>query len=61
MKRKLTEELVQSFQHRCPYCDQTLSYDAFDLKPGENPIACPSCQKVFIKMISDSVEEGKHK
>ena len=53
----LDEQRVQRFPHRCPYCDQLISYEAFDLKEGENPIQCPSCQKTYIKVISGPLED----
>jgi len=61
MRDRCDEVVVQSFPHRCPYCDRTLSYDQFDLKRGENPVQCPSCKKIFIKVISDLIggEEAK--
>ena len=53
----LDEQIVQKFPHRCPYCDQPISYEAFDLKEGENAIPCPSCQKTYIKVISGPLED----
>jgi hypothetical protein len=62
MNRKTPEEfVVQKFESRCPYCDQPISYDPVDLKAGENPISCPSCQKVFFKIVSPSRRKGKGK
>jgi len=55
----LEEKVVQKFSHRCPYCEKPLSYDQFDLKRGENVIQCPSCNFTFIKIVSDSFEEGE--
>jgi uncharacterized Zn-finger protein len=52
MERKLEEQVVQEFPHRCPYCDQPISYDQFDLREGENQIQCPSCKKMYIKVVS---------
>ena len=37
-KTELEEQVVQKFPHRCPYCDQPLSYDQFDTFDGETPI-----------------------
>ena len=54
------EQVIQNFPHRCPYCDETISYDTFDLKPGENEIECPSCKKIYIKIISDSLNGPEH-
>jgi ribosomal protein L37AE/L43A len=51
----IEEQLVQKFPHRCPYCDQSVSYDQFDLKPGENEIQCPSCKKTYIRVVSDPI------
>ncbi len=57
MKSKLEEQVIQKFPHRCPYCDQPISYDQFDLQKGENEIQCPSCKRVYIKVVSNSLEE----
>jgi len=57
MKRKLGEQVVQEFPHRCPYCEQTITYDQLNLKIGENEIQCPSCKKKYIKVVADSFEE----
>jgi DNA-directed RNA polymerase subunit RPC12/RpoP len=57
MKRKSEEQVIQKFPYRCPYCDQPVSYDQFDLKTGENEIQCPSCKKIFIKVVGDSFED----
>ena len=56
-KKEFGEQLVQKFPHRCPYCDQPISYDLFDLKEGENVIQCRSCKKTYIKVVSNSHEE----
>jgi len=53
MKKKLKEQVVQKFPYRCPYCDQPISYDQFNLKLGENEIQCPSCKRSYIKVVSD--------
>jgi len=52
MKSKLEERVVQEFPHRCPYCDQPVFYDPSDLRDGENEIQCPSCKRVYIKVVS---------
>jgi len=52
-KKELEELLVQKFPHCCPYCNQPVSYDQFDLKAGENEIRCLSCKKIYIKVVSD--------
>ncbi len=49
--------VFQKFPRRCPYCDQIISYDHFELKMGENRIQCPSCGKVYIKVLPDGYEE----
>jgi uncharacterized Zn-finger protein len=54
---KPKEEIVEKFPHRCPYCDQPISYDPFDLKVGENEVQCPSCKKIYIKIFSGSLEK----
>jgi hypothetical protein len=54
-KTELEEQVVQKFPHRCPYCDQPLSYDQFDLKRGENEIQCLSCKKFYIKVVLDAI------
>jgi hypothetical protein len=59
MKKRVDEQIVQSFSHRCPYCDQPLSYDHITLRDGENSITCPSCNKIFIKVVSGLLEEGE--
>ncbi len=56
MKRKLEEQIVQKLAYRCPYCDQPITYDDLHLKPGENEIKCPSCQKKYIKVVLDDWE-----
>ena len=57
-KNEFEEQLVQKFSHRCPYCDQPISYDRFDLKAGENVIECFSCKRTYIKVVSNSYEKG---
>ncbi len=59
MKEKLEESLVQKLDHRCPYCDRIISYEGLRFKPGENKITCPSCRKMFIKVVFDSRGEGE--
>ncbi len=56
-KRQFEEHLVQQFLHRCPYCSRPISYDAFDLKVGENIIRCSSCKRTYIKVVSNSHEK----
>jgi len=53
-KKEFEEQLVQKFPYRCPYCDQPISYDQFDLKVEENEIRCFSCKKIYIKVVSNS-------
>jgi uncharacterized protein YbaR (Trm112 family) len=53
----LEEQIVQAFAYACPYCDQPISYDQFNLKVGENEITCPSCKKKYIKVVLDFFEE----
>jgi hypothetical protein len=53
MKKRLKEQVVQKFPYRCPYCDQPVSYDQFNLKLGENEIQCPSCKRKYIKVVFD--------
>lgn len=53
MTERREEIVIQSWPHRCPYCDEVISYDAYSLVEGENTIVCPSCQKTFIKIVSD--------
>ena len=57
VRKRLEEQIVQTFAYGCPYCDQPISYDQFTLKVGENEITCPSCKKKYIKVVSDSFEE----
>jgi DNA-directed RNA polymerase subunit RPC12/RpoP len=58
MKKKFEEQVIQKFSHRCPYCDQPISYDEIDLKSGENEIECPSCKRIFIKVVSEEGRKG---
>ncbi len=51
MINESSEMVVQKFEHRCPYCDQPVSYEQFDLKEGENRILCPSCGQTYIKVV----------
>jgi uncharacterized Zn-finger protein len=57
MKSKIEEQVIQKFPHRCPYCDQPISYDQFDLRDGENEIQCPSCKRVYVKVVSEEKNE----
>jgi DNA-directed RNA polymerase subunit RPC12/RpoP len=57
MGKKSEEQVIENFPYRCPYCEQPVSYDQFDLKTGENEIQCPSCKKIYIKVVSDSFED----
>lgn len=59
MKRKKQEHVIQRFPHRCPYCDQSISYDQYDLREGDNEIHCPSCKKTYIKVVSNATEEAE--
>jgi len=54
MEKRYDEQVVQRFPYRCPYCDQPIAYDHLDLKTGENPIQCPSCHRMFMKVVSDT-------
>ncbi len=56
---QLEEQVIQKFIYRCPYCDQPISYDPFDLKVGENEIQCFSCNKIYIKIVSDPLKNGE--
>jgi hypothetical protein len=53
------DRIVQKFDHRCPYCDQVIVYESFPVRPGENEITCPFCQKMFIKVVGDLPEEAE--
>ena len=57
MRRKLEEQIVQKLPYRCPYCDQPISYDSLDLQDGENEVRCPSCKKIYIKVVGDLFEK----
>lgn len=46
------EQVIQKFPHRCPYCDEPICYDEFDLRDGDNEIQCPSCKKIYVKVVS---------
>jgi DNA-directed RNA polymerase subunit RPC12/RpoP len=61
MKKGFEEQLIQKLSYRCPYCDQPISYDQFDLKTGENEIQCRSCKKTYIKVVKPSFTEGGHR
>ena len=50
-------QVIQKFPYHCPYCDQPISYERFDLKIGDNEIQCPSCKKIYIKVVMDSCDE----
>jgi len=54
----LEEQIIQKYSYRCPYCDQAVSYDDIDLKIGENEIRCPSCKKIYIKVVLDDRGEA---
>jgi hypothetical protein len=54
-KKVLEEQVVQRLPYRCPYCDQLISYDQFNLMIGENKVKCPSCKKKYIKVVSDGL------
>lgn len=56
---KPEDQVVQKFAYRCPYCDQIVSYDRIDLKVGENEIQCPSCKKIYIKVVPDPLKNGE--
>jgi hypothetical protein len=58
MKKKFEEKVIQKFPFRCPYCDQPICYDEFNLRIGENKIRCPSCKKMYIKVVLDDKGEG---
>jgi rubrerythrin len=58
MKKKFEEQVIQEFSHRCPYCDQPVSYDGIELKRGENEIECPSCKRIYIKVVSEEGRKG---
>lgn len=55
----MEEQVVQKFAYRCPYCDQIVSYDQFDLKIGENEIECSSYKKIYIKVFPDPLKNGE--
>jgi len=59
MRSVQEEQVIQKFPNLCPYCDQPVSYDQFDLKIGDNFIRCPSCKEVYIKVVFDSLEANK--
>jgi hypothetical protein len=60
MGKVKSEQMIQRFPHRCPYCGEPVSYDRMGLKTGENKILCPSCKNIYIKVVSDSTVEGKN-
>ncbi|MCJ7641189.1 MAG: hypothetical protein MUO29_04750 [Desulfobacterales bacterium] len=56
MKTKVEEWVVQKLDPRCPYCDQPIMHGESHLKIGEHRITCPSCQRAFIKVVSECPE-----
>jgi rubrerythrin len=60
-KKELEEQVIQKLPYRCPYCDHPITYDDLHLKPGENEIKCPSCQRTYIKIVPDSSAKRKKK
>ncbi len=60
MKKKFTEQVVQKLTYRCPYCEQPITYDDLNLKPGENEIQCPFCKRTYIKLVTPSLTESDH-
>jgi predicted Zn finger-like uncharacterized protein len=61
VKKKFEEQVIQKFPYQCPYCDEPISYDDLELRPGENEVKCPSCKKTYIKIVPDSFEKKKKK
>ena len=61
MRWKLEEQIVQKFSYRCPYCDHTITYNDLHLKHGENKVKCPSCKKIYIKIVPGSLKKRKKK
>ncbi len=59
-RKRLDEQVIQKFSYRCPYCEQPISYEDFHLKPGENEIICPSCNKTYVKVVAPSFTEDDH-
>ena len=57
MEKKLEEQVIEKFPYRCPYCDQPISYVPFNLREGENEIECPSCKKIYVKVVGDLLED----
>jgi len=60
MKKKTLEQVIQKFSYRCPYCEQPISYDQFNLEVGENEVKCPSCQRTYIKLVAPSLTESDY-
>jgi transposase-like protein len=60
-KKELEEQVIQKLPYRCPYCDHPITYDDLHLRPGENEIKCPSCQRTYIKIVPDSSAKRKKK
>jgi len=58
MRRKSEEQIIQKLPYRCPYSEQPISYDQFNLKVGENEVKCPSCQRTYIKLVAPSLTES---
>jgi rubrerythrin len=55
----MKEQVIQKFPYRCPYCDQSVSYENYILKVGENEIQCPSCKRIYIKVIPAPLKDGE--
>jgi hypothetical protein len=54
MKKKTLEQVIQKFSYRCPYCEQPISYDQFNLKVGENEVKCLSYIKLVAPLLTES-------
>jgi transposase-like protein len=60
MRHKSEEQIIQKLPYRCPYCEQPISYDQFNLKVGENEVKCPSCQRTYIKLVAPLLTESDY-
>ena len=59
MESEPREQIIQAFPRRCPYCDEPVSDDQSDLRIGENPVECPSCHRIYIRVVTDLLKKER--
>jgi hypothetical protein len=47
------EIVIETFAHRCPYCDAEAVHDP--LPPGEHEVTCSHCRRSYIRIVADPV------